>query len=160
MESSLTWLHNKLLSSWYRWEIMLLVNFAVQSNREESVGGIANKWKPHMISHNQVRSSTASEEKKKKSHSVMRLRRQRAETPELFCRSRIVPGSGLLKPALTLLILLALGSVAQAVVCMKRGLMPSSPGSRVVLVHSCLWANKNLESAWLCWELALPGLNC
>lgn len=31
--------------------------------------------------------------------------------------------------------------------------------NRAVLVHSCLWANRILESAWLYWELTFPGLN-
>lgn len=63
------------------------------------------------------------------SHDVMWLR-GRAGTLELFCRSQIVPASAPFKPALTLLILLALGLVAQAVACVKRDVMPSSAGSK------------------------------
>lgn len=145
---------------------MLLVNFAVQGNGEESEGGSQISENPTwevlqtVASHSQLRSGTASKGEERLTTSCGW--EGRAETPELFCRSQVVPGSALFKPALTncwsswlWVQWLRLLSAWKEVLCQA-----VLEANRAVLVHSCLWANRILESAWLYWELALPYLNC
>lgn len=82
------------------------------------------------------------------SHNVMWLRRQSRDTGAVLQMPDCSWQCSVQASADKLLILLASGSVAQAVICMKRGGKPSSPVSK----QSCIDAASELTGYW-----SLPG---